>query len=248
MKTKDMLVVGFVSTLLMSGSTVFAVTNQPSSVQQAKQQQVWVVKDLTKQDGYKVVNKTYDQNHQLISTATVTPPAGSLVEFKQETLKQAQTQHLEYIIPTSTQPLDQQLSQLHAKLFQDLNPSGTTIQPNDSISCGTSTISNGQFAADVSAISYNIYWNKENPNCNINVTQYNVWQSSGPNTTTLDQVAWDGFDDNWGGTLIPSSNGSVTDAGPFGSDSPWYGLSGYQFRVLVWGQNGTSYEGYDTLY
>lgn len=248
------------STLVVGGgTTVFADTSSSGS----GQQMVWVAKDVTQQDGYQLIYKTYDTNGNVVSTQTVVPPAGSLVEFFQEPLSQAVAEGSDYILATAGTPLTHQQShELHQELFNKLNPKLTqssTMQPAVTPQSSTATPESvtGQYHTDTPSgtlIGYTAYYTNEG-NGYLSLTQFQTWKVQG---TATEYQSWIGLGPsdtttwtyNW-----PNPNPQIPRESPYIPPISWTGSQGdplgYTFttdcsnNAYPW--LGTNYEGWATL-
>lgn len=239
------------ATLVVLSSTTVASTPAWAASPPASQT-VWVAQDVTRSAGYTLDYVTLSNTGRIISQKRVVPPLGSLVAFRQIPLSQAIAKGLAYAIPSASTPLAQQLDQLHAGLFHQLNPGMNSISTTPAPLAHTAAQANsteyiqGQFAAYNAEIDWRVYYSNGVYN-SVQVSGYRVWQANGSGSAWQDDMNWDGYGYTWSpAPLIPvSSAGSQFIAW----NGLWNGESGYTFTTDVTGSNfwGTTYSGYTTI-
>ncbi|MFB5193242.1 hypothetical protein [Alicyclobacillus fastidiosus] len=237
-------------------SVAFAGTNSSdaSTGTSSSSQEVWVAKDVTAQDHYQITRNVYDSQGNLIKTMTITPPAGSLVEYNLVPLSQAQAANESYVAETSDQStLNSELQQLHKTLFNQLNPQTTNSAQTMSaavmspdISVGTSTTDTGSFSGAYGySVDYSISYSKPSSN-DLHVSQYKLWQQNGSANSDYEKsIVWGNDNHSFpSSTYVPLGSSNATTYDP-----DWDNAPGYQFTTNVVGSGlfGTNYSGYDTL-
>ncbi|MHB1683630.1 MAG: hypothetical protein ACYCYO_12530 [Bacilli bacterium] len=250
-----LLLVGITLTFYLSGTVAYAETTAPSRQSSTNEQMAWVVKDVTRQDNYKLLYETLNAHGQVISTRKVIPPLGSLVVSMQEPLSQATREHIPYIVATgSTIPSNVEFSDLHRRLFDQLNPSATqsfAAQMTASTQANTGNqIVFGQFNTNDTTLGYDVYYS-DFSNGYLALTNFYTWQVSGSGHAWEEFIAMSppgSSTFNW--TYNFPSTPEITNQS---TDVSWSGSAGNPqgsyFQTEVEGDNwwGENFFGYTTL-